>query len=97
MSKAIRGVYKNGVIELLEEAEIAEGTEATITFTQIMPKRMPNGLVNDDRLRRNGRRLPGALMVDSGLGETYLISILKALLFMLTLPATTYCLLIVFQ
>ena len=35
MSKEIRGVYRDGIIELLEDAEIAEGTEATITFTKI--------------------------------------------------------------
>jgi len=44
MSKAIRGVYRNGVIELLENAEVAEGTEATITFTKIT--------VSDETIKR---------------------------------------------
>jgi predicted DNA-binding antitoxin AbrB/MazE fold protein len=44
MFKAVRGVYKNGVIELLEDAEIVEGTEATITFNKIT--------VSDETIKR---------------------------------------------
>jgi len=34
LSKAIKAIYRNGLIEPLEEIELPDGTEITITFSE---------------------------------------------------------------
>jgi len=45
MSREVKGVYKNGVVELLEKVEVKEGAQAIVTFVD-------EGLAEDEEKER---------------------------------------------
>lgn len=53
MAKTVRGIYRNGHVELLEEPEGLEQTEVLVSFPDVEPA------VKDDRVRKARRQ--GAL------------------------------------
>jgi predicted DNA-binding antitoxin AbrB/MazE fold protein len=45
MSKEVKGVYKNGVVELLEKIDVKDGAQAIVTFVD-------RGLTEDEEKER---------------------------------------------